>query len=185
MMYRIRWELRFQAHGAAGFIDRPILSAAPGQPVGRVQLYTGRGGVHRHGDAAAVAPQHRRTAQAGPVHAEMVVVAVHKTQLLRRGTDIPSHNLRRAEIKGRPGHRQRPPRGQAAGRCLQIHLRRQRQGVIHSRAAAVQVEIAVVGQAAQGVGIAFRLVFDPERRAGQPIRHRHRQRSGIPLLPIR
>ena len=63
VVYRVRRELRFKTHGAAGLIYRPILSAAPGQPVGRIQLHTGRGGVHRHGDAAAVAPQHRRTAQ--------------------------------------------------------------------------------------------------------------------------
>ena len=75
VVYRIRRELRLKTHGAAGLIYRPILSAAPGQPVGRIQLHTGRGGVHRHGDAAAVAPQHRRTAQTGPVHAEMVVIA--------------------------------------------------------------------------------------------------------------
>lgn len=185
VVYRIRRELRLKTHGTAGLIYRPILSAAPGQPVGRIQLHTGRGGVHRHGDAAAVAPQHRRTAQTGPVHAEMVVIAVHQPQLLRRGADITSDSLSCAEVKGRPRHRQRPPRGQAAGRCLQIPLRRQCQRMRHSRTAAVQVEIAVVGQAAQGVGIAFRLVFDPKRLAGQPIRHRHRQRSGIPLLPVR
>ena len=85
VVYRIRQELRLKTHGAAGLIYRPILSAAPGQPVGRIQLHTGRGGVHRHGDAAAVAPQHRRTAQTGPVHAEMVVIAVHQPQLLRVG----------------------------------------------------------------------------------------------------
>ena len=185
MVYRIRRELRLKTHGAAGLIYRPILSAAPGQPVGRIQLHTGRGGVHRHGDAAAVAPQHRRTAQTGPIHAEMVVIAVHQPQLLRRRIDVPADSLSCAEVKGRPRHRQRPPRGQAAGRRLQIPLRRQCQRMRHSRTAAVQVEIAVVGQAAQGVGVTLSLVLYPQRRTGQPICHRHRQRSGIPLLPVR
>lgn len=41
VVYRIRRELRLKTHGAAGLIYRPILSAAPGQPVGRIQLHTG------------------------------------------------------------------------------------------------------------------------------------------------
>lgn len=115
VVYRIRRELRLKTHGTAGLIYRPILSAAPGQPVGRIQLHTGRGGVHRHGDAAAVAPQHRRTAQTGPIHAEMVVIAVHQPQLLCRRIDVPADSLSCAEVKGRPRHRQRRPVGKQPG----------------------------------------------------------------------
>ena len=103
VVYRIRWELRLKTHGAAGLIYRPILSAAPGQPVGRIQLHTGRGGVHRHGDAAAVAPQHRRTAQTGPIHAEMVVIAVHQPQLLRRRIDVPADTGSARPVGRQPG----------------------------------------------------------------------------------
>ena len=115
VVYRIRRELRLKTHGTAGLIYRPILSAAPGQPVGRIQLHTGRGGVHRHGDAAAVAPQHRRTAQTGPVHAEMVVIAVHQMQLLRRRIDVPADSLSCVEVKGVPATGSARPVGRQPG----------------------------------------------------------------------
>ena len=54
------------------------------------------------------------TAQTGPVHAEMVVIAVHQPQLLLRGVDVQAHCLGGAEVKGRSGPRQRPSCGQAA-----------------------------------------------------------------------
>ena len=114
----------------------------------------------------------------------MVVIAVHQLQLLRRGVDIPAHCLGGTEVKGRSGHRQLPPRGQAAGRCLQIRLRRQRQRMVHSRVAAVQIEITVVGKAAQGVGVTLRLILHPKRRARQAVGYRYGQRAGVALLSI-
>ena len=93
-----------------------------------------------------------------------------------------------AQIKGGALHRQQSAGGGAVfiglsdgvGKDLHL-LARQGAGVM-----AQQVEVAVVGEIAQGVGVAFGPVVQPQHTVGgEGVGHPHLQGAGEALIPVR
>lgn len=123
---------------------------------------------------AAVAGQDCGFTQARPGEAEIVVIAVCMQAARIRSGQIAAQGLWRREVELRSCHGRKHPCWNQAGCPLRHRVRENLKRVTQCRAAAVEIEIAVVRQIAERIPVAFRLVIQPQRHAVHAVGHRKR-----------
>lgn len=178
---------------AAVFLHRDAALAggrAVLQEVGCVELDAGLGGVDLHADAGLIAGSPGAEALAGPaapVDDEAVVVAAARHGGLRKaGVDVPADDLARPEIHGRIVHRQDVAGGAGLVVALQIAGRIEAQLLVQHVPASIEVEIGMVGQVQDGVGIGRDAVVHPQGVVlGEDVPHRNFQVAGEAVLARR
>ena len=190
MVDGVREELGLQAEApplAVGGVPLPRGTAV--QIVACVELYAGHGGAHRQNDPRLLRPGPGRRAQRPrrAVHHPVVVIAPRHGQLGEVLVDPRADPHPRPQVHGGALHRGQLPRGDGApvrggiapGVDLDILAGHRTAGV------SVQIEIAVVGEIAQGVPAAPRPVGDGQPLRGEGIGHPDRQVAGVALLAVR
>ena len=115
----------------------------------------------------------------------MVVAAAHHGGLGKAGVDLPADELARGEVHGRVRHRQNGTGGTALIVAFQIAGGIDAQLLVQHVAAAVQIEVAVVGQVHDGVRVGRDAVIHAECIVlGEGIAHRDLQVAGESILAV-
>ena len=115
----------------------------------------------------------------------MVVAAAHHGGLGKAGVDLPADELARGEVHGRVRHRQNGTGGTALIVAFQIAGSVDAQLLVQHVAAAVQIEVAVIGQVHDGVRVGRDAVIHAECIVlGEGIAHRDLQVAGEPVLTV-
>ena len=167
MVGAVREELGLQAHRLPGLVDcAPLARHGPIQEIAGVELDAGLLCPHLHHNAGPVAGEPGAPAQPlGGVQDEVVVIAAHVAQLLVIGVYVPAQGLLGGEVEGCARHGPGHGRGDAVRSHGGVAAGGQPEAVAHHVAAAVEVEVAVVGDVAVGVLVAGGLVADGEVRS--------------------
>ena len=114
-----------------------------------------------------------------------MVIAAHVAQLLVVGVDVPADGFLGGEIEGTAGHRAGHGGGDAVGSHGGVAAGGEPEAVVHGVAAAVEVEVAVVGQVAVGGLIGGRLIVQGEALLGEGVCDLGRQAAGEAALPVK
>ena len=115
----------------------------------------------------------------------MVIAAAHHGGLGKAGVDVPANGLARPEIHRCARHRQDIAGGAGLVVALQIAGRIDAQLLAQHIAAAIQIEVGMVGQVDDGVGIRGDTVVHPQGVVlGEDIPHRDLQISRETILSI-
>ena len=183
--------LRFQRKTAV-FLQRNAALARGGavlQEIAGVELHARLGGIHLHADAALIAGRPCAEALAGtaiPVDDEAVVKsAAHHRRLGETGVDLPPQRFAGAEIHGRTGHRQDLPGGAAVVPALEVAGRIEPELLVQHIAAAIQIEVCMVGQVDDGICIGRHPVVHPQGVvARQDVPHRDLEFPGETVLSV-
>ena len=116
----------------------------------------------------------------------MVVAAARHGGLGKAGVDVPANDLACPEVHGRIVHRQDVAGGAGLVVALQIAGRIEAQLLVQHIPAAVEVEIGVVGQVQDGVGVGRDAVVHPQGIVlGEDVPHRNFQVAGEAVLSRR
>ena len=159
------------------------------QEIAGVELHAGLGGIDLHADAGLIAGSPGAQALAGtaaPVDDKAVVIAAaHHGGLGKAGVDFPADEFARSEVHGRVRHRQNGTGGTALIVAFQIAGSVDAQLLVQHIAAAVQIEVAVVGQVHDGVRVGRDAVIHAECIVlGEGIAHRDLQVAGESILAV-
>ena len=159
------------------------------QKVAGVQLDARLGGVQLHADAGLIAGSPCADALAGAAGTvddiAVVVAAAHHGGLGEAGVDLLADGLTCGKVHGGVRHRQDVAGGAGGIVALQIAGSVDAQLLVQHIAAAVQIEVAVVGQVYKGVGVRGHPVVHAEGVVvGEGIAHRDLQRAGKAVLAV-
>ena len=179
--------------GKAAVLAQGLAALARGgavlQKVAGVQLDARLGGVQLHADAGLIAGSPCADALAGAACAvddiAVVVAAAHHGGLGEAGVDFLADKLAGGKVHGGVCHGQDVAGGAGGIVAFQIAGSVDAQLLVQHIAAAVQIEVAVVGQVYKGVGVRGHTVVHAEGVVvGEGIAHRDLQRAGKAVLAI-
>ena len=182
MVHRVRKLLRLKANRPVRLHKRAALARNALEEIRRIQLHTRhiRRDIHR--DSALRTVQLRRVASR---QREIVVIAVPDGKLPVVRADIAPDGLRRAEVKRRPRDGDESAGWQAIlvvlGEAFGIDAQLMRQ----RRAAAREIEIAVVREADDRIRVRDSVIRYAQAALGQRVGHGDVQIARIALLAVR
>ena len=159
------------------------------QKVAGVQLDARLGGVQLHADAGLIAGSPCADALAGAACAvddiAVVVAAAHHGGLGEAGVDLLADGLTGSKVHGGVCHGQDVAGGAGGVVAFQIAGSVDAQLLVQHVAAAVQIEVAVVGQVYNRVGVRGHTVVHAEGIViGEGIAHRDLQGAGKTVLAV-
>src|SRR5699024_3054470 len=115
----------------------------------------------------------------------VVVAVAHHAGLLAAGVKVAADGLAFGKVHGGARHRQDAPGGAGLLVAFQVGGGEQLQPLVQDRAAAVQVEVGVVGQVDDGVGVRRDPVVHPEGVVrGEGVADRDLHVAGEAVLPV-
>ena len=179
-------ELGLQAHGLAGGVASAALAPPAGvQEVGGVELDPRllRPGLH-HDTGPVPGQPGGQPEPLGGVQNEVVVIAAAAAQLGVIRADVPAQGLFGGEVEGGAGGGRAHGGGDAVIADGGVAPGGQPEGVAHGVAAAVEVEVAVVGDVAEGGLVAGGLVAQGEPPPVQSAGNPQGQRAGKAPLAV-
>ena len=179
--------------GKAAVLPHGLAALARGgavlQKVAGVQLDARLGGVQLHADAGLITGRPCADALAGAACAvddiAVVVAAAHHGGLGEAGVDLLADGLTGSKIHGGVHHGQDVAGGAGGIVALQIAGGVDTQLLVQHIAAAVQIEVAVVGQVYKGVGVRGHTIVHAEGIViGKGVAHRDLQGAGKAVLAV-
>ena len=180
--------------GKAAVLPHGLAALARGgavlQKVAGVQLDARLGGVQLHADAGLIAGSPCADALAGAACAvddvAVVVAAAHHGGLGEAGVDLLADGLTGSKVHGGVCHGQDVAGGAGGVVAFQIAGSVDAQLLVQHVAAAVQIEVAVVGQVYDRISVRGHTVVHAEGIVvGEGIAHRDLQGTGKAVLAVR